>query len=400
MKNNNLNMLVRASIVSNKILSCFFCFFVMLSTVLMMLSVNIIIPLSDNIQTKIINHITNREIYDTYRGKTDEQTIKNDIKKIKKLDHVEDIYLMPYSLTVSETSGVYFSQHMLDCFHNGYEPTITAGRNFKKGDDKVALVPQMMKDFNESENQINEIDGKSLIGKTLAFSDENQNKINVKVIGAYRTVDPIFSGDEIIIPRTTLIAYNNRVKNNSDIPSSVSDEKEYKILVDDAKNVERVLNEASEITYVSKANPIVDASSYSVAMMILLAISALFAVMVILGIYMFLKNNISSRIDEIALYRSFGYKSKNIFYVLFTEHLIFGLISIIAGLIITQLLCAFIINGYVYSLVGNSLMEMNVNVTLIPALGFTAVFVLILILISRKSVKISEKTDLTILLRN
>ncbi len=400
MKNSNLNMLVRASIVSNKILSCFFCFFVMLSTVLIMLSVNIIIPLSDNIQTKIINHITNREIYDTYRGKTDEQTIKNDIKKIKKLDHVEDIYLMPYSLTVSETSGVYFSQHMLDCFHNGYEPTITAGRNFKKGDDKVALVPQIMKDFNESENQINEIDGKSLIGKTLKFSDENQNKIKVKVIGAYRTVDPLFSGDEIIIPRTALIDYNNRVKNNSDIPSSVSEEKEYKILVDDAKNVERVLNEASEITYVSKANPVVDASSYSVAMMILLAISVLFTVMVILGIYMFLKNNISSRIDEIALYRSFGYKSKNIFYVLFTEHLIFGLISIIAGLIITQLLCTFIINGYVYSLVGNSLMEMSVNVTLIPSLGFIAVFVLILILISRKSVKISEKTDLTILLRS
>ena len=62
MKNKSLFSIVRASLMSNKALSAMFCFFVLISYVLIFLALGIIIPLGVNIETRLNRHIINREI--------------------------------------------------------------------------------------------------------------------------------------------------------------------------------------------------------------------------------------------------------------------------------------------------------------------------------------------------
>ena len=126
---------------------------------------------------------------------------------------------------------------------------------------------------------------------------------------------------------------------------------------------------------------------------------AFFIVMVVFGFFMFAKNNVNSRTNELALYRSLGYKSKQIFYIIFSEYLFLGLISIAVGIITTMLLNSIFVNPYLFTLVGNTIMEMTVSITLTQIVFIIMLFILILLLVCRSAVKRSEKIDLTILLR-
>ena len=112
-----------------------------------------------------------------------------------------------------------------------------------------------------------------------------------------------------------------------------------------------------------------------------------------------MKNNISNRTNELALYRALGYKTKHIFYIIFTEHIILALISIFIGIIFAFLLGNLIINPYIYSLLGNTIMEMTVKITIGEISTVILMIILLLFIVCKTAVKRSEKTDLTVLLR-
>ena len=61
MKNKNLNMLLKTSILSNKLLSVIYCLFVVVSTILILITISITMPLSENINSKVRNHISTLE---------------------------------------------------------------------------------------------------------------------------------------------------------------------------------------------------------------------------------------------------------------------------------------------------------------------------------------------------
>lgn len=106
---------------------------------------------------------------------------------------------------------------------------------------------------------------------------------------------------------------------------------------------------------------------------------------------MFVKSNISRRTEELALYRSLGYKSNQLFYIIFAEYFLIGIISIAVGTILTVLLDILLINPYLMNLVGNTIMEMTVNVSAVYILLFLVIYLIVLAIVSIWAVKRSEK---------
>ena len=400
MKNRNLNILLKSSVASNKLSTVLYCVFIIFSTVLILISVSIAFPLKANIEEKINNHISNRELVTEFKADAPDELIKKNIDEIKKVEHVEKVYKMPALLGVSETSGTLHDGYSLGFIHTGSEAVITSGRAFDESETGVALVPQNIRDFNPEDNRIYDISGESLIGKTLVFIDECDNSHKVEVVGAYSTSDPLYSDTQILIPQADLNKYTDEVlKNASSGGLSISSDKSYIILIDNAENTEKALDDVLFIRTAYRQPSMIDADTYNTALYILLAMLAFFIVMVVFGFFMFAKNNVNSRTNELALYRSLGYKSKQIFYIIFSEYLFLGLISIAVGIITTMFLSSIFVNPYLFTLVGNTIMEMTVSITLTQIVFIIMLFILILLLVCRSSVKRSEKIYLTILLR-
>ena len=400
MKNRNLNILLKSSVASNKLSTVLYCVFIIFSTVLILISVSIAFPLKANIEEKINNHISNRELVTEFKADAPDDLIKQNIDEIKKVEHVEKVYKMPALLGVSETSGTLHDGYSFGFIHTGSEAVITSGRAFDESETGVALVPQNIRDFNPEDNRIYDISGESLIGKTLVFIDECDNSHKVEVVGAYSTSDPLYSDTQILIPQADLNKYTDEVlKNASSGGLSISSDKSYIILIDNAENTEKALDDVLFIRTAYRQPSMIDADTYNTALYILLAMLAFFIVMVVFGFFMFAKNNVNSRTNELALYRSLGYKSKQIFYIIFSEYLFLGLISIAVGIITTMFLSSIFVNPYLFTLVGNTIMEMTVSITLTQIVFIIMLFILILLLVCRSAVKRSEKIDLTILLR-
>ena len=84
---------------------------------------------------------------------------------------------------------------------------------------------------------------------------------------------------------------------------------------------------------------------------------------------------------------------------MFSEHLLFGLASILVGILLTLIVTNVFVNSLLYDLVGNTLMEMKVNLNIFTEIGILLFFLIILLFVCRSAVKRSEKIDLTILLR-
>ena len=171
------------------------------------------------------------------------------------------------------------------------------------------------------------------------------------------------------------------------------------IVVDKPENTETALQELSDICNVYKRTDVINVQTYNTAMYISLATAVLFIAFVIVGFFIFLKNNISNRTNELALYRALGYKTKHIFYIIFTEHIILALISIFIGIIFAFLLGNLLINPCIYSLLGNTIMEMTVKITIGEISTVILMIILLLFIVCKTAVKRSEKTDLTVLLR-
>lgn len=393
-------MLIKASVASRKLSAGFFCLFVVLSMVLILLSVSIIVPLGNNIENKINNHIYNRELVIEYERNIPDDFIEGKLDEVKKVEGVTAVYRMPAKLMATEQSGTLSDMYHLSYLHSGFTPIITSGRAFEESETQVALVPQHIKDYNSADGKFYQIEGETLIGKTLVFADECDNAHKVTVVGAYSTVDPIFSGDEILIPQADLLEYDEKVIKDSLGTASIRGGKNYIILFESARSAENAMEEISKINNrVSQNNTGLDADSYNIALVILLAALVFFVALVIAGLYMFLKNNISSRTNELALYRSLGYKSKHLFSIIFYEHLFFGVLSLALGVAVAVLLNHLVVNPYLFSLVGNTIMEMTVSVAVWQVACIAVFFLVILLIVCRSAVKRSEKIDLTVLLR-
>ena len=81
MKLAKLNILIKSSVKTRKLSSAFFCIFVILSTVLMLLSIGLILPMTDNVVNKINNHISRRELETDFTDNIPDDYIESKITR-------------------------------------------------------------------------------------------------------------------------------------------------------------------------------------------------------------------------------------------------------------------------------------------------------------------------------
>ncbi|MCI7211318.1 MAG: FtsX-like permease family protein [Ruminococcus bromii] len=127
-----------------------------------------------------------------------------------------------------------------------------------------------------------------------------------------------------------------------------------------------------------------DVQLYNIALYILLGALLLFIVLAIIGLYLFVKGSTDNKTNELALYRSLGYKSTHIFYILFSEYMVFRFISVILGSFITVVVEHFFVNPYLYSLVGNSIMEIKTSVNIFDVVAILLFFIAVLFLYAER----------------
>lgn len=397
MKNKSLFSIVKASLMSNKALSAMFCFFVLISYVLIFLAVGIIIPLGVNIETKINNHILNREIIIDISHHVSEEECKRRLDEIGNIPEVIDIYEDPFTVSVNDTSGNIKGEYELGFIHKYYDITMAAGRVFDESEENVALVPAKFQDYDASEGVIREIDGTTLIGKTLMLKDMTDNVRDFQIIGAYDTTDPIFNGKEILVPRAQLSGY--RAKFTEAFPDRYQGGWSYIVVTDSPDSTEDVYKQVEKITNSYRPKLNIDAESFNTAFVILLGSTVFFVFLTVFGFYMFLKGNVNARTNELALYRAIGFNSKNLFRIIAGEHLVLTLLSIILGAGVFYGLAYLVVNPYLYSFLGSTYMEMYINTNPVLGILIAVIYLIITLGVTTTAVKRSEKIDLTVLLR-
>lgn len=355
--------------------------------ILVLICVSVVFPLKYNIDTKITNHIFNKELcFNVANSENADETLS----EIKKVDNVVDVYPSPLTMDVSDDSKALKGSYTLSYFHKGFEPTITDGKAFDENTKGVAVVPKNIKDLDNESGKLTELDGRKIIGKTLDLSN-NYFDYKVKVVGVYDDTDLIFDDNQIIIPREELLRLN-------ELSPEIIDT-EYIVTVNDVNNVEKAMKDISELCYVNINGLGIDANLYSIAVYILLLALLVFVVLAVAGCYIFLKYNISHRVNEFALYRAIGYKTMHIFYLVFTEYFLISSLAIVITVVASNLLCTYLVNPYVQSfLAGSIIRNMNVNVDIIEMMAVIITFFAILLFVCTKFVKQTEKIDLTVLL--
>ena len=398
MKNKCLNSVIKASLKSNKALSAMFCFFVLISFVLIFLAVGIIVPLGINIETRLNRHIINREINIEMSEVVSEEEKTRRLKEISELEGVIDIYENPYTLSVEETKGLLGEGFEMDFVHKYFTPTVNDGRLFDESERGVALVPAHFSGYNPSVGVIQEIDGVTLMGKTLELEDGSGNVNSFVVVGTYDTTNPFFSGKEVLVPREELLEIKDEFLEA--MPDGMYEDEYSAIVVTDShKHTEEIYKKVEKITNSYRPKLPFDVESFNTAFVILLGSTAFFVVLTVFGFYMFLKGNVNARTNELALYRAIGFNSKNLFKVIAGEHLVLTLLSIILGAGAFYGITYFVVNPYLMSFLGGTYMEMAVDSNPLFGLAVALVYIIITLGVTVTAVKRSEKIDLTVLLR-
>lgn len=181
MKNKKLGMLVKASILSRKGATIFFCCFMVIATILVLVSAGAVMPLKNNIDQNINNHILNRELNFEINENTPQNEIDDTILSIKSIEHITSVYNVPAELDVSETSGVLFSAYTLSYVHEGYNLKITSGRAFKENEENVAVVPEVLRILTAKVNESIKLTAKRLWAKILFSLMNWERNISLKL---------------------------------------------------------------------------------------------------------------------------------------------------------------------------------------------------------------------------
>lgn len=398
MKNKGLNSIIKASLMSNKALSAMFCFFVIISFVLIILSVGVIVPLGVNIETKLNRHIINREINIEMSEVVSEEEKARRLNEISQLEGVTDYYESPFTVGVEEENGLLGEGFELDFIHKHFTLTVVQGRAFEESERGVALVPAKFSSYNASKGSVEEVDGSTLIGKTLKLTDRAENTNSFEVVGTYDAVDPIFTGKEVLVPREELLRISDEFVDA--MPEDMFSKVYSAIVVTDSyKNTEDIYGKVEKITKCYRPHFPFDVETFNTSFAILLGCTAFFVVLTVFGFYMFLKGNVNARTKELALYRAMGFNSKNLFRIMAGEHLFLTLLSVALGAGVFYVLTFFVLNPYLDGLLGSTYMQMYVDSNPLFAVLIISVYVLINLGVSVSAVKRSEKIDLTVLLR-
>ena len=126
---------------------------------------------------------------------------------------------------------------------------------------------------------------------------------------------------------------------------------------------------------------------------------AVFLVMTIMGLSIFISGCIKNRTNELALYRALGYKTGHIFVIIFLEYLLLLLIAYVIALALSAVCAQLILNPILASMVKGGLFTLTAEVSPVSALIVLGVFVAILAAICLRMTNLTQKIQLAVLLK-
>lgn len=384
--------LARASIKRYKTRSVVFTLFTMFCAACVLLTVSIIMPLWNNMENKVNSHPYNLEL--TAEMSETGESLDNKLSEIEALEHVVKVYKSCFDVQLFGTSNELNDMFTLSYFHNDYTPVITSGRTVNEDELGMAVIADSIPSTDPLTQRRTEIDGKSLIGKTLDFQDESGNNWSFKIIGTFDVTDPALDEMKIYTSFRQLEQISAAVNDSS---SSTP----YSIIVDNYRNRDAVEAECSEIVdlvyYGNSFN--IDLSNYNTALVALLIVLALFIVMVIIGTSVFVSNCIGNRINELALYRSLGFKVGHIFTIIFAEYFMLLLVGIVLSVAASFAVGELIINPYLGKTFGEGLMAMQVEFSIFYILIVFLIMTVITAAVCLRATLKTGKIQLTVLLK-
>lgn len=384
--------LARASIKRYKTRSVVFTLFTMFCAACVLLTVSIIMPLWNNMENKVNSHPYNLEL--TAEMSETGESLDNKLSEIEALEHVVKVYKSCFDVQLFGTSNELNDMFTLSYFHNDYTPVITSGRTVNEDELGMAVIADSIPSTDPLTQRRTEIDGKSLIGKTLDFQDESGNNWSFKIIGTFDVTDPALDEMKIYTSFRQLEQISAAVNDSS---SSTP----YSIIVDNYRNRDAVEAECSEIVdlvyYGNSFN--IDLSNYNTALVALLIVLALFIVMVIIGTSVFVSNCIGNRINELALYRSLGFKAGHIFTIIFAEYFMLLLVGIVLSVAASFAVGELIINPYLGKTFGEGLMAMQVEFSIFYILIVFLIMTVITAAVCLRATLKTGKIQLTVLLK-
>lgn len=380
--------LVKASYTKNKVRSMVFVLFIAFCVACILLTVSVILPMWDNMENKVNNHPYNREITSVVSV--------NDTKtpqKLAEIDHVVEVKRSTGYINATNTGGEIMNPLAMSYLHNNYSPVITNGEMFDSNDENVAILPEIIHDIDPQTQARVDINCKDFIGKELEFCDDYGNSYKFKIVGTYDITDPALNTETIFIPYNQMVAISDTLPNDDG-------EVLYSVIVDHYRNREAVLEKCMEFSDSYFGNDFnIDLNSFNMSLIVLLVVLLVFLIMVVIGTVIFVSSCIKGRTNELALYRSLGYKPNHIFTIIFTEYFIMLLVGFILAVGISLVLAQIVINPYLSSSVGEGIMSMQVQLNAVNILTVFVVFIAIIVIVCINATKRTGKIQLAVLLK-
>lgn len=381
--------LIKASIVKGKVRSIVFSLFTILCVICVLLTVSIIMPMWNNMEEKVNNHPYNKEVII--------QVPKNDTdptNEIKNINHIISVKKMPDTIDMISTDGNVGNMVTLSFLHNNYTPIITYGRMLVADNKNEVILPQTLQAIDPITQARTDINCDLLVEKKISLKDSYGNNYTLNVVGTYSTSDPALDTNQIFTTYEQLYEYNKN------IPEEMVGDILYSAIIDDYKNKDTVINACSEkyIAYASTSFNI-DIDYFNTAIIIMLVILLIFVVLVAVGIFIFVSSCVKSRINELALYRSLGYTLVHIFAIIFSEYLILSMFGFVIAVALSYIFGYTLVNPYLDNIIGNSIMYMNVEISILYIILVWLIFLAIIISVCINATMRTNKINLSVLLK-
>ena len=389
MKTVNFLMLIKASVTQQKARNIVFIIFNAICVICILLTSSVVVRLWTDMDQKVNNHPYNRELL------VDVSINNKGAKdKLEAMDGVEGISVSPYDITLTSADNTLNSTVNLSYLHMDYEPVVTKGSQLKSTDKDAVLMPEIYHDKDPQTQMRIDVDCKSFVGKELSFVDENGSQYKLRVAGTYDVTDPALDTQCIYTSCDQLLKYSE--KSNDDENESIT----YSLALAKGTNKQQLIDECEKYGGVAYENSFrIDLSTFNLSLVIMVIVLAVFLVMTIMGLSIFISGCIKNRTNELALYRALGYKTGHIFVIIFLEYLLLLLIAYVIALALSAVCAQLILNPILASMVKGGLFTLTAEGSPVSALIVLGVFVAILAAICLRMTNLTQKIQLAVLLK-
>lgn len=338
----------KKSVFTNSIL-------IVVSMLVLILSLSFTSSLKTVMNRAILKNIFYRTIAITSNS---EKSVDKIIEEIQELNNVEKVvkesdYSTGASYFKIDSEKIYGYISLIGA-NNDIQPNVVVGRNIKKNEKNVCIIP---KDFypydrldNYDKNKV--IDGESLIGKTIEIeynsyyykpvetvTKNTYNKV-FNVIGVYDSEDMVSNNNECYISFDDVHEIYTTSDDDSEVignhimvkPNSVY------AIIDNPLNMENVIKDIQNLGYRAVPKSTANTDLINVVNICGILVAFIILIIVISSLIISSIKSINERSYEIGMLKAIGYKNKYIQNIVFTENLIIGILSYVITIILAFLI--------------------------------------------------------------